>query len=118
MVCPYCRTQNHPAATRCAACSSWMVDPPPIREWTRAREGRVIAGICRGLSQRFAIPVAAIRLVFLLSLLLGGWGLLAYLGLWIAMPLGPAAAPPALPEYRPPEPMPPAGAPGPGSPAA
>jgi phage shock protein PspC (stress-responsive transcriptional regulator) len=78
-----------------------MVDPPPIREWFRAREGKVIAGVCRGLSHRFAIPVAAVRLGFLLTLLVGGWGLLAYIGLWIAMPLAPPAIP-ALPAYRPP----------------
>lgn len=114
MLCPYCRTENHPAATRCAACGSWMVDPPPIREWTRARDGKVVAGICRGLSQRFAIPVAAVRLAFLLSILFGGWGLVAYVGLWIAMPLAPAI-PPSLPAYRPPEP-PNAGAGGPGAP--
>jgi phage shock protein PspC (stress-responsive transcriptional regulator) len=117
MTCPYCRTENHPAATKCAACASWLVDPPPVREWTRARDGKMIAGICRGLSQRFGIPVAAIRLVFLFSLLLGGWGLLAYVGLWIAMPL---AAPvyPALPAYQPPVPAHAGGPSGPGAPPA
>ncbi|HET7754866.1 MAG TPA: PspC domain-containing protein [Anaeromyxobacteraceae bacterium] len=115
MVCPYCRTENHPAATRCAACASWLVDPPPVREWTRAREGKMIAGISRGLSARFGIPVAAIRLLFLLSSLLGGWGLLVYLALWIAMPLEPPVRA-ALPAYLPPEPARAAGAPGGGSP--
>ena len=115
MTCPYCRTENHPAATKCAACASWLVDPPPIREWTRAREGKLIGGVCRGLSLRFGMPVAAVRLVFLLSLLLGGWGLIAYLGLWIAMPLSPPVFP-ALPAYRPPEPAQASGASGPGAP--
>ena len=100
MLCQYCRTENHPGAVKCAACGSWMVDPPSIREWTRARDGKMIAGICRGLSLRFGIPVAAIRLAFLLSLLLGGWGLLVYVGLWIAMPLAPEVHP-ALPAHRP-----------------
>ncbi|HZY04212.1 MAG TPA: PspC domain-containing protein [Anaeromyxobacteraceae bacterium] len=94
MTCPYCRTENQPGSTRCAACTSWMVDPPPVREWTRARGNRMVAGVCRGLATRFGIPVAALRLAFVLSVLLGGWGILAYLALWIAMPLEPA--PPAL----------------------
>jgi phage shock protein PspC (stress-responsive transcriptional regulator) len=53
----------------------------------------MVAGICRGLATRFGVPVAALRLAFVLSVLLGGWGILAYLALWIAMPLEPA--PPA-----------------------
>jgi phage shock protein C len=96
MICPYCRTENAAGATRCAACTSWMVERPPARDWTRAREGRLIAGIARGLSHRFGVPCAAIRLVFLLSILFGGWGLLVYVALWIAMPLEPLALPPAI----------------------
>jgi phage shock protein PspC (stress-responsive transcriptional regulator) len=86
MICPYCRTENLPGATRCAHCTSWMVEEPPVREWTRARSGRMIAGVCRGIARRFGLPVAAVRLAFVLSVLIGGWGLLAYVALWIAMP--------------------------------
>ena len=92
MICPYCKTENALGATRCSACTSWMVENPPVREWTRAREGRIVAGVCRGLSNRFGVPVAAVRLVFLLSILFGGWGILVYVALWIAMPLEPAPA--------------------------
>jgi len=94
MLCPYCRTENAVGATRCAACTSWIVDPPPVREWTRARSGRAIAGVARGLANRFGMPIAAVRLVFLLSILFGGWGILVYAALWIAMPeeAAPAAA--------------------------
>jgi phage shock protein C len=97
MICPYCRTENQPGATRCAACTTWMVESPPVREWLRAREGRMIAGVCRGLASRFGLPVAAVRLGFLASVLLGGWGILAYAILWIAMPLPPKASQPATP---------------------
>jgi phage shock protein PspC (stress-responsive transcriptional regulator) len=93
MICPYCRTENQPGATRCAACTTWMVESPPVREWLRAREGKMIAGVCRGLADRFGVPVAAVRLGFLASVLLGGWGILAYVILWIAMPLPPKAQP-------------------------
>jgi phage shock protein C len=97
MICPYCRTENAAGATRCASCTSWMTDRPPVRDWTRARQGRLIAGVARGLADRFGLPCAAVRLVFLLSILFGGWGLLAYVALWIAMPLEPLALPPAQP---------------------
>ncbi len=92
MICPYCRTENRPGATRCAACTSWMTDPPPAREWVRARTGRMIAGVCRGLATRYGLAVAAVRLAFVLSLFLGGWGLVAYVVLWVVMPLEPAPA--------------------------
>lgn len=93
MRCPYCRTENAEGATRCSACTSWMVDPPPVREWTRTRSGRLIAGVARGLANRFGIPIAAARLVFLLSALFGGWGILVYVALWIAMPQEPLLLP-------------------------
>jgi phage shock protein C len=101
MTCPYCKTENLPGAVKCAACGSWTVDYPPIREWWRAREGRLVAGVCRGLANRFGAPVAAVRLAFLLSLLLGAASLVVYIALWIAMPLPPA---PALLPAHPPAP--------------
>lgn len=72
----------------------------------------MIAGVCRGLANRFGLPVAAVRVAFLLSLVLGGWGLIVYVALWIAMPLSPAeevvraTTPPAVPaqEQGPPPP--------------
>jgi len=105
MRCPYCQTENASGATRCAACTSWMVDRPPVRDWTRARSGRMIAGVARGLSNRFGLACAAVRLAFLLSILCGGWGIVVYIAMWIAMPEEPYmlpasthAAPPAGPE--------------------
>jgi phage shock protein C len=107
MICPYCKTENRDGAVKCAACASWMVDYPPVREWYRAREGKLIAGVCRGLANRFGIPVAALRVAFILSLLLGGGGLIVYVALWIAMPLPPhveivrATPPPTAPSPSP-----------------
>ena len=107
MTCPYCMTQNHPRAVKCAACGSWMVDYTPVRDWQRAREGKMIAGVCRGLANRFGLPVAALRFAFILSLVLGGWGLIVYVALWIAMPLAPrvelarSESPPPMPPQAP-----------------
>ncbi len=89
MHCPYCRSENQPGATRCAACTSWLTDQPPARDWVRPREGRVIAGVCRGLANHFGLPVAAVRAAFLLSTFLGALGIVAYLVLWVVMPQAP-----------------------------
>jgi len=107
MTCPYCRTENEPSAIRCRSCTSWIGAAPRRGEWYRAREGKMVGGVCRGLSDRFGVPVAALRLILLLSVLLGGWGLILYLALWIAMPLAPApaaAAPAGVVVTPPPEP--------------
>jgi phage shock protein C len=101
MLCPYCRTENAAGATRCAACTSWMVDRPLVRDWTRAREGKMIAGVARGLADRFGLPCAAVRLAFVLAALLGLWGLVAYVVLWVVMPEEPLRLPAASPA-RPP----------------
>jgi phage shock protein PspC (stress-responsive transcriptional regulator) len=64
----------------------------------------MIAGVARGLATRFGLPIAAVRLVFLLSVLLGGWGILVYVALWIAMPLDPVplqGTPPVAAEPQP-----------------
>jgi phage shock protein PspC (stress-responsive transcriptional regulator) len=95
--CPYCLTHNEPGAVRCRHCTSWMSQRPMQREWYRAREGKMIAGVCRGLADRFSFPVALARVLFLISICAGGWGIILYIALWIAMPLPPLpmVAPPA-----------------------
>ena len=104
MLCPYCRTDLPPGALRCSACTSWLPDRPATREWRRAREGRMVAGVCRGLANHYGLPVAAIRLLAVLTALFGLWGLPVYGLLWWLMPLepelprpAPAPAAPAVP---------------------
>jgi phage shock protein PspC (stress-responsive transcriptional regulator) len=80
-----------------------MAEPPPIREWIRPRQGRMIAGVCRGLADRFGLPVAAWRFAFIISLCLGALGLIVYVALWIAMPNAPL---PASVPVQPPAPAP------------
>jgi phage shock protein PspC (stress-responsive transcriptional regulator) len=94
MLCPYCRTENRPGSTRCAACTSWMVERQPVREWTRSRDG-LMGGVARGLATRFGLPVAALRLAFVLATLFGLWGLVVYVALWVILPLEPLALPPS-----------------------
>ena len=45
-----------------------------------------IAGVCAGLANYFGLDASIIRIVWLLCVLLGGVGLLAYLIMWIVMP--------------------------------
>ncbi|MFI7604917.1 PspC domain-containing protein [Micromonospora sp. NPDC049366] len=56
------------------------------RKLVRPRQGRMLAGVCAGLAQRFGMSAGMVRLLFLLSLLLPGTQVIVYLILWILMP--------------------------------
>lgn len=48
-----------------------------------------IGGVCGGLADYFDLDVTIIRVLWALAVLVGGTGLLAYIILWIAIPLAP-----------------------------
>jgi phage shock protein C len=52
----------------------------------RARQGRVIAGVCAGLAAYFGIDPNLTRLVFIILTLFGFVGILLYLGAWVVIP--------------------------------
>jgi phage shock protein C len=53
---------------------------------SRPRQGRVIAGVCAGLADRYGLSPFLVRLLFLLSCLLPGPQFVIYLVLWMIMP--------------------------------
>ena len=55
----------------------------------RSSTDKKIGGVCGGLADYFDLDATIIRVVWLLAFLCGGVGLLAYVILWIALPLGP-----------------------------
>ena len=55
-------------------------------ELVRPRSGRVIAGVCAALARRFGMSARLVRLLFVLSCLLPGPQILAYVVLWIVLP--------------------------------
>jgi phage shock protein PspC (stress-responsive transcriptional regulator) len=57
---------------------------PPRLE--RPANGRVIAGVARGLADRLDVPVGVIRAIFVVTALLGGPGIAAYIGGILLMP--------------------------------
>jgi phage shock protein C len=53
----------------------------------RAKDGRMIAGVCKGFADYFGIDPTLVRIGFVLTLLPGGVpGLLLYGILWLIMP--------------------------------
>ena len=63
-----------------------MTTPATRRTLTRPRNGRMIAGVCAGLAQRFGWSVAMVRLLFVLSIVLPGSQVIVYAVLWLLMP--------------------------------
>jgi len=52
----------------------------------RSKKNRMIAGVCGGIAEYFAIDPTVVRLGWVLLTFLGGSGLLAYIICWIVIP--------------------------------
>jgi phage shock protein PspC (stress-responsive transcriptional regulator) len=57
-----------------------------MRNLTRPRDDRWVAGVCSGLARRFGISSGMMRLIFVLSCLLPGPQFIVYIVLWVLMP--------------------------------
>lgn len=62
------------------------------RRLYRCRENRVIAGVASGVAEFFGLDPTLVRILWFLSILVGGFGVLAYIGLAIIVPLEPSSA--------------------------
>jgi phage shock protein PspC (stress-responsive transcriptional regulator) len=58
--------------------------PPPaaVRELTRPREGRLVAGLAQGLANRYDVSVVLVRIIFVALIFAGGVGLALYGAGW------------------------------------
>ncbi|HEV2452185.1 MAG TPA: PspC domain-containing protein [Streptosporangiaceae bacterium] len=52
----------------------------------RRRKGRMVAGVCAGLSDYFGLDVNLIRLLFAVATVFGGLGVLVYVVAWAIVP--------------------------------
>ncbi len=55
------------------------VHVPRHRKLTRSAEDKIFLGLCGGIAERLNIESTLIRILFILSILIGGWGLILYL---------------------------------------
>lgn len=53
---------------------------------SRPRNGRVVAGVCAAIGNRFGISPLLVRVVFLVSMLLPGPQILLYVAGWVLIP--------------------------------
>jgi phage shock protein PspC (stress-responsive transcriptional regulator) len=62
-----------------------------MRKLYRLSESKKLAGICAGLGDYFDLDPVLFRLLFVISVLFGGVGILIYVLLWILVPEKPGA---------------------------
>jgi phage shock protein PspC (stress-responsive transcriptional regulator) len=53
---------------------------------TRSKNDRVIGGVAGGVAHRLGISPALVRVAWAVAVFFGGFGVLAYLILWIVLP--------------------------------
>lgn len=53
---------------------------------TRPREGRLIAGVCQGIADRFGTNATPVRILTVCGVVFFGLSFWAYLVLWILIP--------------------------------
>ncbi|HEU4319011.1 MAG TPA: PspC domain-containing protein [Acidimicrobiia bacterium] len=56
------------------------------RQLRRSKDNRMIAGVASGVAEFFDIDVTVVRVVWALTIIFGGFGLLAYVIMWIVVP--------------------------------
>jgi phage shock protein PspC (stress-responsive transcriptional regulator) len=84
--CPYCAEMINKEAIKCRHCGSWLEGKKFPGEWTRSQKYGKILGVSAGLAKRSGISVTFIRLAFVLSTLVGGYGIPVYIVLALIMP--------------------------------
>ncbi|WP_024877304.1 PspC domain-containing protein [Saccharomonospora piscinae] len=63
-----------------------MENTATTRTLTRARDNRMLGGVCAGIARRYGWKRRNVRLAFILSCVLPGPQFLLYAALWLVLP--------------------------------
>jgi phage shock protein C len=103
MTCPNCSKDIAVGSNFCYNCGAKQPEtaPPglssatgPHKRLMRSSTDKKIGGVCAGLADYFDMDPTVIRVIWLLLLICAGTGLLAYVILWIVLPLAPGGVVP------------------------
>jgi phage shock protein C len=105
MTCPNCQKEIADGSKFCYNCGAQQAgvagSAPAAgiaisKRLMRSSRDKKIAGVCGGLAEYFDIDPTIIRVLWLLAIFLGGTGVLAYIILWIVLPVAPHTVPVAV----------------------
>jgi phage shock protein C len=98
MLCPSCQKQIADYSNYCYNCGAKQTvtaaSGPGVancapKRLMRSSTDKKIAGVCGGFAEYFDLDPIIIRLCWLLAVLCGGTGVIAYIVLWIILPVAP-----------------------------
>jgi phage shock protein C len=95
MYCSNCGKEIGEQPVFCQFCGTRVAPVPPLaqpvqkRPFARFSADKKIAGVCAGVARYFDLDASLVRALWLLCVLFAGTGLIAYIVLWIVMPLDP-----------------------------
>lgn len=55
------------------------VEVPHVKNLHKVKKDSLIAGVCTGIAKYFGIEPVIVRVIFVISIFLGGWGIAAYI---------------------------------------
>lgn len=93
MYCNYCGKVIQDDAAVCAYCGIRVGASLARNRLVRPRFGRKIGGVCLGFSEYFDIDVTLVRIVWLITAIMTGIGVIPYFIAWIVMPEEPLLLP-------------------------
>ena len=91
--CPYCAEEIRAEATRCRYCRS-RLNAFNADSWHRGHPEKRIAGVCAAVAHALTVPVAVVRLTFVVLTFFHLLGPLLYGGLWLILPPRPGSQSP------------------------
>ena len=56
-----------------------LFEEPKLKSLHKVKKNSMIAGVCTGLAKYFEIEPIIVRVLFVVSIFIGGWGIVAYL---------------------------------------
>jgi phage shock protein C len=88
MFCPQCGKEYTERVNYCSHCGAALSVTAPAnrKKLMRSRTDNKIAGVCGGFAEYLEIDSTLVRILWLMLVVFGGCGVLAYIIAWIVMP--------------------------------